>query len=499
MKFFLSAELTFSRNVEELDMEKILEGIDTILEKGAPKGRGAKIKSWKLNRDLLSIEIESERWVRPHDAIFRLKNFFAEQLGKKHKLGVKKIFAKRYDIEFEVSKEPKESIRIPFVKEIKFQEKLCRIKLENLDEEFLQKNYIDRILSLIEDKIDMQYYKGKEEYHEVIWQSEKKEHKFNKNPTNEMEKHGWIMHRGRGQWIFSPIATKIMRTFEDIVSKELLKPLGFNEVIIPKAVTWDVWQKSGHAKSIYPEIYYICPPKTRNREDWEHIIDFYKITGDVPVDEIKENIKPPIGGVCYAQCPPLWPYFQNKTIADESLPIKVFDHSGPSMRYESGGIHGIERVDEFHRLEIVWIGYHEQVKKIRDEIVECFRKIFNEILELEWRMSWVTPWFMAQEGLKGLAEEDKSKRDVGTIDFESFLPYSKEWLEFQNVSNNGEKYPKGFNVKSQSSEALYSGCSGVGLERWLATFIAQHGLEQDSWPEEFNRRIGNLPKEIKFL
>ena len=499
MKFYLKAELTFSKDAEGVDIGKILKGTDEILVKGAPEGKGAKINSWKLKNDLLSLEIESERWVRPHDALFRLKNFFAKELGKEYKLGVRKIFAPLYEITFELSQEPKESIKIPFVKEIIFKGKECKLKLENLDEEFLQKNYIDRIISLAEDKVNAQYYKGKEEFHEIIWESGEKERKFLKDPTPEMEKRNWIMHRGRGQWIFSPITTKIMRTFEDIVSEELLKPLGFHEVIIPKAVTWDVWMRSGHAKSIYPEIYYICPPKTRNKEDWEHIIDFYKITGEVPVDAIKENIKAPIGGVCYAQCPPLWPYFQGRTLSNESLPIKVFDHSGPSMRYESGGIHGIERVDEFHRMEIVWMDYHEGVTKIRDQIVECYKKIFNNILDLEWRMSWVTPWFMAQEGLTGLAEGGEKVRDVGTIDFESFLPYSKNWLEFQNVSNNGEKYPNGFSVKSQSNEPLYSGCSGVGLERWLVTFIAQHGMNEDDWPKEFRKRLGKLPTEIKFL
>ena len=60
-----------------------------------------------------------------------------------------------------------------------------------------------------------------------------------------------------------------------------------------------------------------------------------------------------------------------------------------------------------------------------------------------------------------------------------------EWLEFQNVSINGDKYPKGFNVKLQSGEELWSGCSGVGLERWAAVFLAQKGLDPANWPEEF--------------
>ncbi|MEA3255209.1 MAG: aminoacyl--tRNA ligase-related protein, partial [Candidatus Altiarchaeota archaeon] len=260
-------------------------------------------------------------------------------------------------------------------------------------------------------------------------------------------------------------------------------------------------KKSGHAKNIYGEIYFLCPPKTREHGFWEEVTDLYKITGEIPLGLVKEKIKEPIGGVSYAQCPPLWPYFDGKTMSDENLPLRVFDRSGTSMRYESGGIHGIERVDEFHRIEVVWMGYSGQVKKLHKEITEHFKRIFNEILELEWRMAFVTPWFMAQEGLTGIDEE---RKDVGTIDFEAYLPYrgsrkESEWLEFQNASNNGDKYPKGFNVKSQSNEQLWSGCTGIGLERWLAAFTAQKGLNPEEWPPEFRKRIKELPQEIRFL
>ena len=107
---------------------------------------------------------------------------------------------------------------------------------------------------------------------------------------------------------------------------------------------------------------------------------------------------------------------------------------------------------------------------------ERYMHIFNDILDIEWRKARVTPWFMAQEGLLGLAEENTA----GTTDYEACLPYrgkNGEWLEFQNVSINGDKYPKGFNVKLQSGEELWSGCSGVGLERWAAVFLAQKGLD----------------------
>lgn len=501
MKFVLDAVLNLSKAVD-VDLKPIIEKSREVLARGAPEGQGAKIESYSVRGDKINLTISSGKYVRPHDAVFRLKNFFAQNLGREHKVGIRSIEGKKYLIELPLEKAPKKEFRIPFAK-LNFSGNNCVIEMEDVSEDFLQNGSVDRLINLIVDKINAQHYEGKAEHWELIWSSPEKKHVWNKDPTPEMVKKNWIMHRGRGQWIFGPVATKIMKTFEAIVVEELVKPLGFSEMIFPKAETWDIWKKSGHAKSIYGEIYYLCQPKSRDKEYWEEVIDTYKITGEVPLHLIKDKIDYPIGGVTYAQCPAFWPYLDGRTIADSSLPLKVFDRSGTSMRYESGGIHGIERVDEFHRIELVWVGHPEQVREVREQIVERYKHIFNDILDLEWRMAWVTPWFMAQEGLVGLKDETE-KRDIGTIDFESYLPYrgsrkESEWLEFQNASNNGDKYTRGFNVKSQRGEPLWSGCTGIGLERWLATFTAQKGLEYDNWPENFKKRFGEMPEEIKFL
>jgi seryl-tRNA synthetase len=141
------------------------------------------------------------------------------------------------------------------------------------------------------------------------------------------------------------------------------------------------------------------------------------------------------------------------------------------------------------------MGTKEQVIEHSKQLQDKYRYIFNEILDIEWREAWVTPWFMAQEGKAGLSE----LKEVGTIDYEAVLPYSGKLLEFQNVSVNGDKYPKGFNVKLQSGEELWSGCSGVGLQRWAAVFLAQKGFDTDKWPAKFRTTVGELPEVFRFL
>lgn len=480
------------------DVAKFMEEArTTVLQKGVPDGRGARILEWNISDNSIYVDIESDRFLRAHDAFIRLRKPLAGVLGKGYRIGIRGIEVEEFMVRLP-SDQGLNRQKIPHVRKIEFNEGMITLILE-VGEAELEKKIPDRIISLIEDKIAAQSFGGKGEHWNLMWESPGKDMIFKGDPTVEAEKLRWIKRSGnRGQWIYGPQMTQIFRAFEQIVLEEIVKPLGYVEMIFPKLVTWDVWKHSGHAKGVYPEIYYVCPPKTRDPEFWEEVIDHYKVTLEVPLDLISEKIDKPVGGMCYAQCPPFWPFMQGKTVADDSFPVKVFDRSGTSHRYESGGIHGMERVDEFHRIELVFIGTQEQVLTHSKNMQECYKKIFNEILDLEWRMAWVTPWFMAQEGLTGLA----GQKEVGTIDFEAPLPYrgkDAEWLEFQNLSVNGDKYPKGFNLKSQSKKEIWSGCSGIGLERWASVFLAQKGLDPDNWPDAFREKVGELQKGIRFM
>ncbi|MDG6221470.1 MAG: serine--tRNA ligase, partial [Candidatus Thermoplasmatota archaeon] len=63
----------------------------------------------------------------------------------------------------------------------------------------------------------------------------------------------------------------------------------------------------------------------------------------------------------------------------------------------------------------------------------------------------------------------------------------------------GDKYTKTFNIKSQTPKELWSGCTGIGLERWTAAFLAQKGLDPEKWPARFREWFGAMPSGIELL
>ncbi len=504
MDFELKAILIFSGDINE-GKETLRDTIEDankdLLKRGVPKdvSGGAVVEDFSVEGNELSLRITSDRYVRAHDALLRLKKILSEAMGKKHRVGVRDINIIEYVIKFELERLPTKRLNIPFVDDIRIDDKKCVISVKDLTQEQLANNFVDRIIQRIKEKIDAQYYQGKEEMWELIWESGEKKPVWTKDPTEEMEKRGWIKQGPtKGKWFYRPQAARVLRMMEEIAVKEVLEPLGFQEVIESAMVPFDVWQETGHMEGVPNEVYYICEPKSRDPEEWEEFVDLVNISQEVPVDRLKELVTPPRAGLCYAQCPLMYWSLRNSTVADDSLPILLYERTVPSARYESGGRHGIERVDEFHRIEPVYIGTKDQLLDLKEALIDRYTHVFQNILDLEWRMAKVAPFYMQQSG----HEEEDGEEDLGTIDFEAYMPYrgdreDSKWLEFQNLSIF-KKYTKAFNIKAQSKD-LYSGCSGIGLERWSAAFLAQKGLDPDTWPSKFKDICGELPKGLNLL
>jgi seryl-tRNA synthetase len=504
MEFDLTAHLKFSDDFPKEAQSELQKAIDVanreIFVKGVPQDsihEAGRIIEWHVHANELYVRIVSGRFTRSHEALVRFKKALGTIVGAKYRIGIRGYKISQFTIKMET--DTPVQVKLPFVTNTSYEDRVLTLNL-GIGEHEIEAKIPDRIVSLVDEKIKQRLYGAKPENWELIWESQQKKARFQSDPTEELKKRQWIKHgMSRGQWIFGPQITKVLTSFAKIIEKQILIRLGYFEMIFPKMVPWDVWKRSGHARGVYPEIYYVSSPKTRDPEYWEEVMDYFKVTNEVPVELIRRKIDDPLGGMCYAQCPSFWPFLQGETISSESLPIRVFDRSGTSHRYESGGIHGIERVDEFHRIELVWVGDAEQVNKEGQKLNKRYAHIFNDILDLEWRMARVTPWFMAQEG----STETVTDRSVGTVDYEAYMPYrgerkESEWLEFQNVSVNGNKYPRGFNVKTQKGE-LWSGCSGIGLERWAAAFFAQKGIDIELWPPKFVNIVKKLPTGIRFL
>ena len=143
MKFDLKSEFTFSGDVSSFkdDLNSFIKRFNEELIK---KDKTVKIQDIKIKKNTLSFSITSEGLFRPHSGLLQIKNNISKEFGKKHHVGVRDIKIENYAIEFDLEKRPLKKVTIPFAK-VQLKGKKANIVLKYVDEEFLRRNYIDRI------------------------------------------------------------------------------------------------------------------------------------------------------------------------------------------------------------------------------------------------------------------------------------------------------------------------------------------------------------------
>jgi seryl-tRNA synthetase len=493
IKFKITPTKNFNKEIENA----IIQIIENLKKKFQAQNRELNYKT-KVEKDALVFETKSDSYSAT-DFLAQLDKQIREELGKKFKTAIKEIEIISYVIEAELEEAPKTKFSIPFAEKLEFADKKVKIFYDNISFQNIKDQYVEKSIKLVKDKIKQQNYVGKDEFRDIVWEGKQRNIKYNGDPAIELEEKDWIKRTGaKGQFVFGREYTALMNVMKELLIETIYEPLGFYEMTFPKFEMWEITKKSGHAKNMYPNVYFVSLPKNASPEYWQEIMDLYAITGEIPEEKIKEK-SDMVGIMSYAQCPPFWPYLKNKIVDEKNLPLLVYDWSGPTYRNESGGIHGLDRLEEFHRIETLFVGTKEQIIKTWQNLKDAFRKFYDETLDLELNIVKVTPWWMAHAGVR----TEQGNEEVGTYDFETYLPYrgdrTKEWLEVGNDSSNGDKYPVAWNVKSRTQEHLWSGCAGTSFERILVSFLAQKGLDPKNWPKNVRERFEKKLKNIKPL
>ena len=484
--------------IDEINSKVLLRGV-------SKKEEGARVVSYEFLDNLIRLKIRSGSKVRLHHAALRIKNYLAPILGKEFRIGIRDIILRNANIILEGSLHV--STSLPIVKEVRIEDKITIVSLTDLKESELKRPIIDRLLKLLDYKEKRAKWGGKVEHWRLIKKSVGKEPKFRDDPNIILEKIGWIKRYATGQWLYTPPITHLLRKFESLFIEVVLKPLGFSEAIFPKMNPLEIGLKTGHLRGTPHQMFFASQPISYNLEDFDEWIDYVSVLNKADPDHLRNFIKPPTYFICFAQCEPFYWFFGGEIIDRKELPIMWFDRSGPSFRWESGGLRGLERVVEFHRIEIVWLGEPEQVIEIRNKLLERYEYFMDRVLDIEWRWAWVTPFYLVHAG--EIEEEKEEEIDInrpGTIDFEAWLPYkgSREdphaWLEIGNISIHGSKYSEPFRIKHQlKDKIIWTGCSGFGLQRWFLAFLAQKGFDPDNWPAEVRRRMTRPPRSVRMV
>ena len=456
----------------------------------------AKVTSASASGDVLRLELESGRRLKIHNAALRIRNHLEGIWGKTYRLGVREVALE--GVVVELDREYSVSVKLPYIAGISSEGGRTRISLVKLGESEMKKPLLDRLLKLLEDKEARAAWGGKAEHWVMIRRSAERTPSYVEDPNKLLESSGLIKRFSTGQWVYTPTFYALLKPLADLFVEEVVRPLGFREAMFPKMYPLEIGLKTGHLKGTINSMLFATFPRSYDISEFEDVIDYMSITDQVPIEDLAKKLELPNSFLCYAQCEPFYWFFGGEVVSDEGLPVKWFDRSGPSYRWEAGGIYGIERMVEFHRIEVVWMGRTDQAVEIRNQLLEGYRRFMDDVLGLEWRWAWVTPFYLEQSGEVDTGGAEVDINQPGTIDFESWLPYKgdrgdrRSWLEIGNISIHGTKYTKPFRIKHNRGETVWTGCSGFGTQRWLLALLSQRGFDPSNWPDRYREKVAEL-------
>ncbi|MHA1835845.1 MAG: aminoacyl--tRNA ligase-related protein, partial [Candidatus Odinarchaeia archaeon] len=335
----------------------------------------------------------------------------------------------------------------------------------------------------------------------IVARSKHRVSKFKEDPTMKALELGWLEEfPGKGQFFYTPPITKLYEAIKQIFIEEVGEKLGFQSALFPKLIPLEIMDKMRYLEGICEGMFYCCAPE-RDPEAFEELKSILFVTRRIPYKKLKDSLKDPTYALAAAQCEPFYNYLGGKTIKIDKLPIKFMDHSGYTFRYEAGGARGLERAFEFQRLELVWAALPEETEKIRDSTLHETERVAEDILEMEW---WTEvgddPFYLV-----GRFSEDK---DIGLpsvpkYELRAALPYKGEFTKKNSIATSsfnvhGQHYVKNFSVKTDKGEPIWTGCTGIGLTRWLVSFLAQHGFDRSNWPKRVYELTEPFPEPPDF-
>jgi seryl-tRNA synthetase len=181
-----------------------------------------------------------------------------------------------------------------------------------------------------------------------------------------------------------------------------------------------------------------------------------------------------------AVCYHTYPEWQGKTLGAEPVLLTA---RGRCYRYEGGHHIPLERLWEFSMREIIVLGTRGQVEGIRQALVRQVSQLVTT-LGLDGAIELAAdPFFTSGDEGRRLMQQ------AGALKYELQLTVGPDGRSVAAASfnNHHEFFGRRFGISLGTREPAHSGCVAFGLERWVLALLAQHGVDEHSWPDDARR------------
>ena len=157
---------------------------------------------------------------------------------------------------------------------------------------------------------------------------------------------------------------------------------------------------------------------------------------------------------------------------------------GKCFRYESSNLSGLERLWDFSMREIVFVGPEAYVLDSRAALVELCTEFLDE-LALAYEISTaIDPFFVDSYAVQAAYQQGFELK----YELLAPLPYSGKKLAVGSINYHQDFFGRSFAIETAEGPA-HTGCLGFGYERLALAYLAQHGVDETTWPKAVARGV----------
>ncbi|TMJ00026.1 MAG: hypothetical protein E6G97_20790 [Alphaproteobacteria bacterium] len=298
----------------------------------------------------------------------------------------------------------------------------------------------------------------------------------------EAEERNWFRRYAHGQYIYLPPWVRLARCFQESIRRRAIERLGFEEWLFPRMVPQPALE-SFHLTQFAPDLL-------------------------VQADAAGTYFLDPV------QCVSIYQFLRGHEINREKLPLKIVECMGGwTWRNEKEAeMDGPFRAREFLRVEHVYFGSPAEVVRIRREVQDgllellkgwaisfqvvvgkgCMNLPYIEARQLAATNADDVPVHDIEVPIRGALRADpereslKGSRHICLTDGAARERENDAFYldsdEICGCSSEGDHLVASFNIRASDGLPVWSGCTGIGINRLVLAFLYQHGFDEARWP-----------------
>lgn len=277
---------------------------------------------------------------------------------------------------------------------------------------------------------------------------------------------GIIKEFTQGQFVILPKGTRVLNEIYKALQREVVEPLEFEEVVLPKMAPVKTFEKASLVD---------FPDGKQRQSAFPWAWNQYLVAA-VPFGETNGITETYIWDPL--QCTVFYQFFEGETVDVTNRSMRWYDRSGPTYRNEDLDdlFPGVKQ-REFHRAEFIFLGKKEDVIETRERTLERL-----EYLCQDWNLRYRIVVGGSCHRLEDHeVREPTSYEDIPVKDIEIYCP-GYGYLEVSGNAIMGNVLTNRFDIKGTKGEELWSGCCGLGLERMMYAIVSNYGTTDFKLP-----------------